>query len=237
MEGGMATGSAKLEMAPPDPDRLPMRNNVFSATMGSNIQLIPMFPTYLGAGCMFPGVSAFRGGAGRVYGTFEHINTCDEVVTCFGSNGGRMMPGQVRAGPKKHLVGAPITEPENPEQFYIVVVVQRHADPGEEQREGIRFVCSKCQAELVNHGFDAHSHPEPNWMPPGYELHSETTIGSATAVDRLNRDVASRTCPNCGTEHPEFQAELWGWRHYRERVGVAHDGWKQYAQTLTEQPA
>ena len=221
----------------PDADRPPLKSNVFAAMRGANAQLLPLFPDYLGLGCICPDVTVFRGGAGRDFGTFEHTNTVDEIVICFASNGGRMQPGQVRAGPKRHLVGAPIKDAQDPDEFYLVVVTQRQSEGDEVQRELLRFACVKCQAELVLHDFDAKPVVEPGVMPPGYELHNETTIGSATAVARLNGDPALRKCPKCGHENPVFQAEWWGWQYYRERVALARDCWRQYADVIAHDEA
>lgn len=221
-----------VEMPPPDPNRPPQRANVFAAMRNANTQLLPLFPDYLGLGCICPDVTVFRGGSGRDFGSFEHTNTVDEIVISFASQGGRMQPGQVRAGPKRHLVGAPIKDSTDPNEFYLVVVTQRQSEADEVQRESMRFTCVKCQTELVLHEFDAKPAVEPGVMPPGYELHNETTIGSATSVGILNSDPARRKCPKCGHENPVFQAEWWGWEYYRERVAVARECWKQYAEVI-----
>ena len=210
-----------------------MRNNVFAATRTSNTSLMPLFPLYLGRGCIVPTVASFRGAPGRSFGKFQHSNSVDEINICFGSNGARRRAGQVQVGPRKHAVGGAFADAQDPNSFYIASITQRQAEEGG-QYETVAFLCSQCQHELVHHDFEEHFDAVPGDAPPGYEMILSTNYDSPIAAEMQH---ANLTCPECGHVNEPFPVEMWGWHRYLEKSKRIVDAWKAYNGALVSEAA
>jgi hypothetical protein len=207
--------SDDLTIAPPDPNRPPLRANIYEAARGLTCTLAPLFP-YIHAGAIVPTVALFWGRSQGDYGYFEHYNTVDEVVIIFGADGavGRARTGLVRLNANTHGVGKFLPEPDNPENFALISITQRQAET-ERQEEAVWFKCESCQEDLKRLDFI--------WdpVPAGKQIETlgeaaalETVVKSAEAAQRFNASDADRTCPKCGHVNPPFPLERWGWDRY-----------------------
>lgn len=204
-----------LSIASPDPNRPPLRTNIYEQARGLTSTLAPLFP-YLHAGAIVPTVALFWGRDEGDYGYFEHYNTVDEVVIIFGADGavGRARTGLVRLNANTHGVGKFLPEPDNPENFALISITQRQTET-DRQEEAVWFKCESCQADLKRLDFA--------WDPvPAGEVTRrlgetpalETVVKSAEAAERYNASDEDRTCPNCGHVNPPFPLERWGWDRY-----------------------
>jgi len=202
----------------PDPNREPLKANVYRLVQSSPTALVPLFP-YVDEGSIVPCAATFSGGPGRRYGRFQHFNTVDEIAVMFGASGQLTRgAGMVRVGPKLHMVQAPMENPEDPANSGVVVITQRQSI-GEEQREEYRFVCEKCDRRLFIMEADA-TPPKRGATPPGASPFL-TIVETAEAARRFNDDEASRKCKHCGHQNPPFPSESWGWDVYVRQSGVA----------------
>jgi hypothetical protein len=64
---------------PPDPDREPLKVNVYERMSKAAAQLTPLFP-YDSAGAIIPAGAVLVGGPDVEYGHFFHWNTVNEVA-------------------------------------------------------------------------------------------------------------------------------------------------------------
>jgi len=205
----------------PDPEREPMKVNVFRYAQACPTTLAPLFP-YLDEGAIVPCVSTFRGG--RRYGRFQHFNTVDEVAVMWGNSGARRAAGLVHVGPKLHLV-APM-DSDNPDDTGLIVITQRQSI-GKEQREEVRFICEKCDRRLFIHALDA-TPPKRGTQAPGIAPFI-TLAGSYEAARLYNADEAGRLCKHCGHQNPPFPLENWAWDFHISQSQLADVGAKSLA--------
>ena len=203
----------------PDPDRPPLKTNVYWFIQTSTTALAPLFP-YLDEGSIVPCAATFRGAEGKRYGRFQHFNTVDEVFVLFGGSGQLTRgSGLVRVGPKLHMVQGPLPDPDDPESMAISVITQRQAI-GKEQREEVRFVCEKCERRLFMMEYDA-TPPKRGTCKGEGATAFLTILESVEAARRFNEDAAARKCKHCGHENPPFPSESWGWAVYASQAEVA----------------
>ncbi len=208
------------EITPPpiDGDKVPVRVNAFEFLRHANSALLPMFP-YDEPGSIMPCGGIFRSGGGKDFSAFQHLNTVDEIVICFGSNGTQLRPGQVAAGPRKHHVSVPFSDPDNEEHFVMMTITQRQAEKGETQHEEHTFFCEKCQEPLVHEGMNAYTGDVD--VPPerkGYSQPSMTIRQTLAVARQLDASEEARTCKACGHVNKPFPYELWGWNRYDDQA-------------------
>jgi hypothetical protein len=207
--------SEDLTIPPPDPEREPLKVNVYEHARGLTCTLAPLFP-HLHAGAIVPTVALFWGRPAGDYGYFEHYNTVDEVVIIFGADGaaGRARTGLVRVNANTHGVGKFLPDPDDPEVFSLICITQRQAET-ERQEEAVWFKCEQCQTDLARLDFD--------WQPAAADEIKDrhgtfaplgTVVKSAQAAAAFNASDDARTCPNCGHVSPPFPLERWGWDRY-----------------------
>jgi len=210
----------------PDPEREPMKANVYRLVQASPTALVPLFP-YLDEGAIVPCAATFSGGPGKRYGRFQHFNTVDEVAVMFGASGQLSRgSGLVRVGPKLHMVQAPMENSEDPANAGVTVITQRQAI-GKEQREEYRFVCEKCDRRLFIHALDA-TPPKRGTQAPGIAPFI-TLAGSYEAARLYNADEAGRLCKHCGHQNPPFPLENWAWDFHISQSQLADVGAKSLA--------
>lgn len=198
-------------MEPPipraDPDKEPIKANVFEVGRRGNTQLLPIFP-YVGPGCIVPTTAVLENdGTPHKVGYFVHTNDADEVVISLGGEG-RGRTGDVFVGPNSHGVGGDGSEP-----FYaLMVITQRQFDEGE-QKEAITFQCEACNTEIIRYAFGG---PEYEAARPGV---LPSIIGAFEAAQAYN--AMDRRCPKCGHDNPEFPLPFWGWGQHVRASNVA----------------
>jgi hypothetical protein len=206
----------------PDPDREPLKTNVFSFVQNCPVALAPLF-RYVDEGSIVPCAASFRGGPGKSFGRFQHFNTVDEVAVIMGASGQLTRGvGLVRVGPKLHMVQAPMENAEDPGTSGIVVITQRQVI-GKEQREEIRFVCAKCDRRLFIHEADATPAKRGAKQPPGASLFP-SIAEAAEAAHRFNENEAGRKCPHCGHENAPFPSADWGWDTHVSQTEIVRFG-------------
>jgi hypothetical protein len=213
--------SAKRTIPAPDPNREPLKTNVFQFALNSATALAPLFP-YLDEGSIVPCLATFRGGPGRKFGRFQHFNTVDEVMIMFGTQGGRGRPGFVRVGPKLHLVGAPFEDPEDANCVRLTTITQRQLF-GTEHREEYRFICEKCDRRLFLDRVDA-TPPKRGTQIETQGAHAPfiTVVETYEAARKFNDSEEARLCKHCGHMNELFPIEAWGWEtHVRQGEIVA----------------
>jgi hypothetical protein len=205
----------------PDPEREPLKVNVYRFVQNCTTALAPLFP-YLDEGAIVPCSATFYGGPGRNYGRFQHFNTVDEVVVMWGATGGqRRAVGLVHVGPKLHLV-APMEHAEDPENTGVLVITQRQAI-GKPQREEYRFICEKCDRRLFIQEVDAT--PAKRGTKPAAGTAPFLTIAETyEAALRFNADEAARKCKHCGHQNPPFPVEEWAWGVHVSQSEIARRG-------------
>lgn len=210
----MSATDTGLTIAPPRPDRPPLRNNLFNCMQKGNANLTLLFP-YLHRGAMAAAGAIFIGGPKQNYGHFYHHNSVDEVITNFISNGATLKPGQVYCGGRVHGVNSFLKDEKNADYFALMSIVQRQRET-EDQIEAVSVHCVTCRERLIYEEFDATpddeatdlSHPFPSvaCLPPIFE--------------KYNADETLRTCPKCGTLNDEFPIASWGWDEYSQKTDV-----------------
>ena len=206
----------------PDPERPPLKANVYWFVQTATTTLAPLFP-YFDEGSILPCVASYRGAPGKRWGRFQHFNTVDEVVVLFGGTGQLANgAGLVRVGPKLHMVQAPLQDPDDPQAMSIAVITQRQSI-GRRQREEVRFVCEKCDRRLFVMEFDGT--PAKRGTSTGEGATAFVTIlESFAAAKRFNEDEAARKCKHCGHENPPFPIEAWAWNVYPSQAEIARRG-------------
>ncbi len=211
------------DIPPPPADKEPLRTNVYRFIQTSVTALAPLFP-YFDEGSIVPCSATFRGAPGRRFGRFQHFNTVDEVVIMFGAQGGRGVPGLVAIGPKLHLVGGMLENPEDPNLLGIAVITQRQSI-GEAQREEYRFICDQCDRRLFVHKVDA-TPPKRGKQIGSVGSHPPflTIVETYEAARRFNEDEQARKCVHCGHMNPRFPIESWGWDAYVHQAEIAKLG-------------
>jgi hypothetical protein len=203
----------------PDPDRPPLKTNVYWFAQTATTALAPLFP-YFDEGSIVPCVATFRGGPGKRYARFQHFNTVDEVFVLFGGAGQLTRgSGLVRVGPKLHMVAGPLQDPDDPDSMGVSVITQRQSI-GKEQREEVRFVCEKCDRRLFISDYDA-TPPKRGTSKGEGATTFLTILQSFEAAKRFNEEEAARKCKHCGHENPPFPIESWAWDVYANQAEIA----------------
>lgn len=200
-----------LTIAPPHPDRPPLRANVFTTMQRGNTQLLPLFP-YLHPGAMVPAGAVLRGHPDRTYGQFFHYNSVDEVVVAFATNGSLLNTGQVFVGGRVHGVNSFLRNERDPASFAVMCITQRQSEQAP-QSEAIALRCAKCREEYFKREFDA--------TPAGdarEDTHPFPTVALLPELLReFNADPRLRNCPKCGHANDPFPVAAWGWDRYAEQ--------------------
>ena len=211
----------------PDPDREPMKVNVYRFVQSCPVTLAPLFP-YLDEGSIVPCAASFHGAPGKTYSRFQHFNTVDEVAVMWGASGAqRRGVGLVHVGPKLHLV-QPMEHADSPDDTGVVVITQRQAI-GKEQREEVRFICEKCDRRLFLFELDATPAKRGSKQAAGTYAF-KTLIETYEAARRFNADEDARKCKHCGHQNAPFPLEAWAWDIYTNQSQIARTG----SQSLTE---
>ena len=199
---------------PPDPDREPLKVNVYERMAKAASQLMPLFP-YDSAGAIVPAGAVMVGGPDMEYGHFFHWNTVNEVVVTYGANKSMMAPGQIFVTQQLHGVNSFLRDEKDPEAFAVIVITQHQASSGD-QAEKIIARCAQCRAELVKTEYDATPHGLPGYDAKRYGTDDDpvrqfaTLRGSADFIAERNSDEG-RTCAECGHVNDIFPAARWGW--------------------------
>jgi len=224
----------ELTIPRPDPERPPLKANVYWFVQTATTTLAPLFP-YFDEGSIVPCAATFRGGPGKRYGRFQHFNTVDEVFVLFGGAGQLTRgSGLVRVGPKLHMVQAPLQDPEDPDTMGISVITQRQSI-GKEQREEVRFVCEKCDRRLFMMEYDA-TPPKRGTSKGEGGTTFLTILESFDAATRFNEDEAARKCKHCGHQNAPFPIEAWAWNVYASQAEVVRRGLAAMEAALTAPP-
>ncbi|MFD4603040.1 hypothetical protein ACFWPQ_34070 [Streptomyces sp. NPDC058464] len=236
------TGLRETRQIPaPDPDREPLKANVFEAMAKAASQLTPLFP-YDHAGSIVPCGAVLIGGPDNTYGHFFHWNAVNEVAITYGSNQAMLATGQIMATQHLHGVNSFLRDEKNPEAYAVMVITQHQSEEGD-QTEALIARCTNCKEELVRYDYDATPFPLP-----GYDTarHGEadapirqfpTTLGSIEFVHRRNSEEG-RTCSSCGHVNDPFPADIWGWARtvtQTHAVTRAHRALREAAPTQHEQ--
>jgi hypothetical protein len=196
---------------PPSPDRPPLKVNVLERARTTATTLAPLFP-YVDEGSIVPCISVFRGGPGRRYGRFQHLNSVDEVIVMLDAPAGLVL-----VGPKLHPVAAPFEDVEDPENSAISLITQRQLF-GKPHHEEYRFLCDACDRRLSVARFDATPPARGSAGPPAP---FPTLVEGCAAARRHNADEESRRCKHCGHLNEPFPLEAWGWEEYTEQSAVS----------------
>jgi len=217
----------------PDPEREPMKVNVYRFVQSCPTTLAPLFP-YLDEGSIVPCAATFRGGPGKTYGRFQHFNTVDEVAVMWGASGSqRRGVGLVHVGPKLHLV-QPMEHADSPDDTGVIVITQRQAI-GKEQREEIRFICEKCDRRLFTYELDA-TPPKRGTRQAAGTYSFTTVMESYEAARRFNADEVARKCKHCGHQNAPFPIDAWAWDVYVNQSQIARTGTQSLADTRKAGP-
>ncbi|WP_413810796.1 hypothetical protein [Streptomyces sp. OE57] len=218
------------QISPPDPDREPLKTNVFEHMARSAGQLMPLFP-YDHAGAIVPCGAVLIGGPDADYGHFFHWNTVNEVVVVYGAHRSVMATGQIMATQNLHGVNSYLRDEKEEGAYGLMVITQHQAEEGD-QSEAMIARCQECKAEIVRHEYDA----TPVGLP-GYDAtwHSgadddrvsqfPTTVGSARFAD-IRNSAAGRTCKECGHVNRPFAEAPWGWRRTVSQTTVANAAYR-----------
>ena len=199
---------------PPDPDREPLKVNVYERMSKAAAELTPLFP-YDSAGSIVPAGAVMTGGPDVEYGHFFHWNTVNEVAVTYGSNKGMLAPGQIFVTQQLHGVNSFLRDQKDPEAFIVMVITQHQSSSGD-QSEALIARCRKCKAVLVRTEYDATPHGLPGYDAKRYGSDEDpvrqfaTLAGSADFIRARNSDEG-RTCSECGHVNDPFPAERWGW--------------------------
>ncbi len=226
--GSGEPAGAKLKIAPPSPERAPLRVNVFEFMCTVNTALGPLFP-YVDEGSIVVGVGVFSGAPHRRFGIFQHFNTVDEIYTIFGSHGTPMPVGLVSVGAAEHYVNPGFANPEDPASHVLFVIVQRQAEPGIAQHERLSMLCENCQTPLLTTAFPVNltdavrARISEGSCPP-----FETILRSAEIAEQFNTDADKRVCAECGHVNPPFPLESWGWSRYVEQCRTIGSAFAAY---------
>ncbi|MFC3577485.1 hypothetical protein ACFOZ0_30295 [Streptomyces yaanensis] len=208
----------------PDPDREPLKANVFVSMAKAASQLTPLFP-YDHAGSIVPCGAVLIGGPDNEYGHFFHWNAVNEVAITYGSNEAMLATGQIMATQHLHGVNSFLRDEKNP------------------QTEALIARCRNCKEELVRYDYDSTPFPLPRYDAARYgESDSPvrqfpTTLGSIEFVDRRNSEQG-RTCRSCRHVNDPFPAEIWGWARtviQTHAVTRAHHALREAASAQHEQ--
>ena len=211
------------ELPKPDPNRDPLKVNIYRFIQNSKTALAPLFP-YVDEGAIVPCAATFRGAPGRHMGRFQHFNTVDEVLVTFGAQGGeRRVPGIVHVGAKLHTVTSPIDNSQDPNVMVVAVITQRQSLGTKEQREEYRFICDKCDRRLFLYEIDATPPKRGTKPPPGTEPFI-TIAETLEAAKKFNADDAARVCKHCGHQNPPFPIEEWAWDVHVDQSEIAKMG-------------
>lgn len=222
---------ASVRIPPPDPNKEPLKNNVFRLARTANTQLCPLFP-YVGDGDMVPAVTVLTGGQDG--GSFIHFNTVDEVVVLYGTNGAMGHAGDVFIGGREHVVTDRVfAENTDPNALMSLVVTQRQSEHGVPQNESLTFLCEKCQNPLLVTRFEAKG-AKPSDARPGFENAFETIGQSSNFANTFNASESARTCEKCRHVNAAFPLPRWGWDNYREAVDKAERSRDYYFSALAE---
>jgi len=211
---------------PPDPDREPLKVNIYERMAKAASQLMPLFP-YDSAGAIVPCGAVLVGGPDMEYGHFFHWNTVNEVVVTYGSNKAMLASGQIFVTQQLHGVNSFLRDEKDPEAFAVMTITQHQSTSGDQQ-EAVLARCKKCKAELVRHSYDATPH-----VLPGYDTEHlggdddpirqfATIYGSIKFVEMSNSEEG-RTCAGCGDVNDVVPAGQWGWERqvYQTRAASA----------------
>lgn len=224
----MTDSSSTVRRIPaPDPDRPPLKANVFHESRVENTKLAPLFP-YTEDGCILPGLCVFWGGPGRGGGSFTHYNTVDEIAMFFGAHGCRARVGDVLVAPREHLVTSFFESPEAPDNMAILVVTQRQAEKDVPQREVLSYRCAKCQEILFRYEYVAKVGHHENAELPGYHAVFDTIVESAKCFEPLNANAEVRTCKKCGHVSPPLPGDMLGCASYYRQFVAAEQGRAQF---------
>ena len=213
---------------PPDPDREPLKVNVYERMSKAAAQLTPLFP-YDSAGTIVPAGAVLTGGPDMVYGHFFHWNTVNEVAVTYGASKAMLAPGQIFVTQQLHGVNSFLRDEKDPEAFAVIVITQHQSASGD-QLEKLIARCVKCKAELVRIEYDATPHGLPGYDAKRYGGDDDvvrqfaTLRGSDDFVAVRNSDEG-RTCAECGHVNDRFPAERWGWGrtvHQTQAVNAAY---------------
>ncbi|MFJ9889446.1 hypothetical protein ACIQRW_26790 [Streptomyces sp. NPDC091287] len=200
---------------PPDPDREPLKVNIFERMSGAAAQLLPMFP-YDDAGSVVPCGAVMSGGPDEEYGHFFHGNSVAEVVVVYGSDRSMLSSGQIFATQPLHGVNSFLRDEKDPEGFAVMTITQHQSEDGD-QRETLLARCQKCKAELVRVEYDATPYGVEGHDPTQFGAEDDrvrpfaTIAGSEEFVRQRNSDDG-RTCKECEHVNPPFPAAQWGWQ-------------------------
>lgn len=207
---------------PPDPDREPLKVNVYERMAKAASQLMPLFPCD-SAGAIVPCGAVLVGGPDMEYGHFFHWNTVNEVVVTYGANSAMLASGQIFVTQQLHGVNSFLRDEKDPEAFADMTITQHQSSSGDQQ-EAIIARCKKCKAELVRHSYDATPHGLPDDDAEQYGAEDDpirqfaTTFGSVKFVE-LRNSTEGRTCDQCGHVNDVFPAGLWAGRGRSTRPG------------------
>jgi hypothetical protein len=199
---------------PPDPDREPLKVNVYERMSKAAAQLTPLFP-YDSAGAIIPAGAVLVGGPDVEYGHFFHWNTVNEVAVTYGASKAMLAPGQIFVTQQLHGVNSFLRDQKDPDAFAVMVITQHQSASGD-QKEALIARCAKCKAELVRTEYDATPHGLPGYDAKRYGTDEDpvrqfaTLAGSADFITARNSDEG-RTCAGCGHVNDRFPAERWGW--------------------------
>lgn len=214
LDDGRARLGETRRIPPPDPDREPLKANVYERMSKAAAQLTPLFP-YDHAGAIIPCGNVLIGGPEQAYGHFFHWNTVSEVVVVYGSHRSLLASGQIMATQNLHGVNSFLRDEKDPEAYAVLVVTQHQSETGD-QSEAMISRCRKCKAELIRHTYDATPPGLPGFDQerygrPGEPVHQfPTTVGSAEFAELRNTEQV-RTCRACGHVNDPFPATGWGW--------------------------
>lgn len=215
----------------PNPGKPPLKVNAFNQLRISNTSLMPLFP-YVSAGDIVPCATIFWGGENRDTSVFNHENSVDEVAITLAAAKSRLRAGFVHVGARKHLVGRYFEDPTDTEIMMAIVVTQRQAEEGIEQRETLTFICENCQEPLLTHSFNSKEDMKYAGADasgrkaalPGFTPPLETLTEGAIVIEPFNKDEKARTCPKCGTVNPPFPLHVWGWGSYYHNAVACERG-------------
>ena len=210
-------GEHEHRIPPPTGAREPLKVNVYERMQHANTQLVPLFP-YYGPGAIVYSGALFRGGPGYDVGHFFHYNTVDEITFVWGENGALLETGRIMAQPNLHGVNSFLRNPESPDSFLLVTIVQRQSDT-DAQTERLIWKCVKCHEHLFAHEFTDRPTEDHDDRFPEFPTLNE----SVEPVERFNADESLRTCVKCGHVNPPFPMHFWGW-----------DKWSMHQRTVND---
>lgn len=199
---------------PPDPDREPLKVNVYERMAKAAAELEPLFP-YDSAGTIVPCGAVLVGGPDMAYGHFFHWNVVNEVVVTYGSNRAMLAAGQIFVTQQLHGVNSFLRDEKDPEAFAVMTITQHQSSSGD-QSEALIARCKGCKAELVRHSYDATPHGLPGYDAERYGAEGDpvrqfaSIYGSVEFAEQRNSDEG-RTCAKCGHVNAVFPTAQWGW--------------------------